>query len=173
MYDENYLEKILGEKYNINNYFEGNTNENTIVSNRNDTNISMQKNIGNTVNSEKKENNIKKTQSNIEHTNTVTEHIKNTQNINNKEKIEKDLKKIYPEIYRIIVPMIEVVVDKNKGKNITADLVDEMAREIYDALVIDIDSKKVDENTDKIKKPKNSILLDLIKILILDNLKRR
>lgn len=50
-----------------------------------------------------------------------------------------DFDKYYPEIYRIINPMIEAVVEKNNGASITEDLIEVMAREVYDAVEDDVD----------------------------------
>lgn len=189
MYNGDYLEKILGEKYNIKNFYENNNDiiSNDIISNINeDETKSKEETVSKKENDLDKKINIKK-QDPIESFQYQYEpEIKNKNNNNNYnynnnlENVlnDKIIDELYPDIYRIIIPMIDVVIDKNKSKDIRIELIEEMAREIYNALVIDVDTNNKDLNTNKneqmIKqvKPKNIILLDLIKILILDKLKK-
>lgn len=114
MYDEDYLEKILGEKYNIQNI--------------------------------------------CEEPEEKIEEIPITEEIIQEDK--EDFTDLYPEIYRLVKPMLQVVMDKNKEKKITEEILDIMAKEIYDTLVIDVTPKE------------NNIFIDLIKIIILDTLQK-
>lgn len=200
MYNGDYLEKILGEKYNIKNFYE---NNNDIISNNNinvnvneDEAISKEKKVNKKENDLEKEINIKKQDSIESFQYQYEPEIKNNYNNIDKsdgnesflKRIEKDFSQFddfYPDIYRILIPMIDVAIDKNKNKDIGIELIEEMAREIYNALVIDVDINNKNLNTNENKelnkveienekqvKPKNIILLDLIKILILDKLKK-
>lgn len=62
----------------------------------------------------------------------------------------------YPEIYKIIMPMVEEAVKRNSGQNITPKLIEDITTEIFNAL-------EVDNNINK-----NKVLYDLIKILVLN-----
>ena len=62
----------------------------------------------------------------------------------------------YPEIYKIIMPMVEEAVKRNSGQNITSKLIESITTEIFNAL-------EVDNNINK-----NKVLYDLIKILVLN-----
>lgn len=62
----------------------------------------------------------------------------------------------YPEIYKIIMPMVEEAVKRNSGQNITSKLIEGITTEIFNAL-------EVDNNINK-----NKVLYDLIKILVLN-----
>lgn len=225
MYNGDYLEKILGEKYNIKNFYENNNdiisnvNEDDKISkeeviNKKDNNLDMEVNIKkqnpiesfqyqyepeikNSYNKNNNENENVNVNKNVENVldDEKSEKSANNKNLGNEnfiQRIKKDFSQFdefYPDIYRILVPMIDVVIDKNKNKTIGIELIEEMAREIYDALVIDVninnknenenENEKQNENTDeneqiiKKVKPKNMTLLDLIKILILNKLKNK
>ena len=81
---------------------------------------------------------------------------------NPKEEIKHLLEQdIYPDLYKILHPMIRVVLEKHKDKPITINTIEEMSKEIYSAFV-------TDENSGK---GHNYILHDLIRILIIDALK--
>lgn len=54
------------------------------------------------------------------------------------------------------MPMVEEAVKRNRGKNITPKLIEDITTEIFNAL-------EVEKNVDK-----NKILYDLIKILVLN-----
>lgn len=62
----------------------------------------------------------------------------------------------YPEIYKIIMPMVEEAVKRHSGQNITPKLIEDITTEIFNAL-------EVDNNINK-----NKVLYDLIKILVLN-----
>lgn len=93
---------------------------------------------------------------------------------------------LYPEIYRIVNPVVENVCSRNRNKNITEELVRAMTEEVYSnvegnsALQVDVQVKTELKNGDvrnpNVKKPetrqKNFLLNDLIRILILKNLLR-
>lgn len=225
MYNGDYLEKILGEKYNIKNFYE---NNNDIISNVNeDETKSKEETASKKENDLDKKINIKKQdpiesfqyqyETEIKNNNNNNNNLENVLDDEKRDKsandrsdgnenflkiIEKDFSQFdefYPDIYRILIPMIDVVIDKNKNKDIGIKLIEEMAREIYNALVIDVDINNKNLNTNENKelnrieienenqndntnkneqmikqvKPKNIVLLDLIKILILDKLKNK
>ena len=93
---------------------------------------------------------------------------------------------LYPDIYRIVNPVVEEVCNRNRNKNITEELVRAMTEEVYSnvegnsSLQVDVQVKTELKNGDvrnpNVKKPetrqKNFLLNDLIRILILKNLLR-
>ena len=161
MFDGDYLEQILGEKYNLKNFYEENEKiiDDPIIEHKETVKETKAKEIIPEIKPLElaiNENDIKK-ESIIKEAD-----IKKVQN--------EDLKffdkiiNLYPEIYRIINPMIDVVIDKNKDKNLGIELLEMMAKEIYEAFTIDVNTE------DKVSEP-NNVLIDLIKILILDKIK--
>lgn len=83
----------------------------------------------------------------------------------------QELENCYPEIYRIVYPMIQKACGQNT-RSITRELIDSMTDEIYFA----IEDKEMLENRDKDEKTedrqirRNTNLNDLIRILILREL---
>lgn len=85
--------------------------------------------------------------------NTSVRPIKNMQNnanvstynkdMNTTEKIEK-IKKMYPEIFALLMPMINKIVEENKNKEITESLIENMTIEIYNNIEDDMMGKKVE-----------------------------
>ena len=161
MFDGDYLEQVLGEKYNLKNFYEENEKiiDVRIIEHKESAKETKAKEIIPEIKPQElaiNENDIKK-ESIIKEAD-----IKKFQN--------KDLKvfdkiiNLYPEIYRIINPMIDVVIDKNKDKSLGIELLQMMAKEIYEAFTIDVNTE------DKVSEP-NNVLIDLIKILILDKIK--
>ena len=78
--------------------------------------------------------------------------------------IKSDFDKLYPEIYKIINPMIEVAINRNKDKGITNDTLEKIANGIYYA----IEGYEGNNCVLVSKNEGSSILYDLIKILLLD-----
>ena len=84
----------------------------------------------------------------------------------------QELENCYPDIYRIIYPMVQRICEKNNRKTLTRELIDNMTNEIYFA----IEDKEMIENREKEEKPenrqivRNTNLNDLIRILILREL---
>lgn len=126
MYDEDYFRKIIGDKYNTSDYYDNFTYR---INNNVYTNIEKKDSFA----KEQKPQNINKI------VNKQNEIIK--QEINN---LKNDYSKYYPEIFRVINPMIEFVVEKNKGNSITEDIIEVMAREVYNAIEDDVDVKMRD-----------------------------
>lgn len=58
------------------------------------------------------------------------------------EKIEK-IKKMYPDIYCLLVPMVNKIVEENKNKEITVSLIENMTIEIYNNIEDDMMGRKV------------------------------
>lgn len=93
---------------------------------------------------------------------------------------------LYPDIYRIVNPVVEEVCNRNRNKNITEELVRAMTEEVYSsveenpALKVNVQIKTELKNGD-VRNPnaknsetrqRNFLLNDLIRILILRNLLR-
>ncbi len=96
-----------------------------------------------------------------------------------------ETEELYPDIYRIVNPVVEDVCNKNRNKPITEDLVRTMTDEVYNnveknsALQVNIQVKTELKNGDvrnpnaKVKeetRQRNFLLNDLIRILIIRNL---
>ena len=112
-----------------------------------------------------------------------------TQNTDKDTNIIK-LKKMYPEIYNILKPMVEKIVEENKLKEITQELIETMTKKIYETVEDDMTVRQVSSNpindgkirnlnstqitTSNIKqpvrKPGNPTLKDLIRILIINRI---
>lgn len=161
MFDGDYLEQVLGEKYNLKNFYEENEKiiDDPIIEHKETAKETKAKESI----PEIKPQELAINENDIEKESIIKEaDIKKVQN--------EDLKffdkiiNLYPEIYRIINPMIDVVIDKNKDKNLGIELLEMMAKEIYEAFTIDVNTE------DKVSEP-NNVLIDLIKILILDKIK--
>lgn len=161
MFDGDYLEQVLGEKYNLKNFYEENEKiiDDPIIEHKETAKETKAKESI----PEIKPQELAINENDIEKESIIKEaDIKKVQN--------EDLKffdkiiNLYPEIYRIINPMIDVVIDKNKDKNLGIELLEMMAKEIYKAFTIDVNTE------DKVSEP-NNVLIDLIKILILDKIK--
>ncbi len=154
-----------------NNSNNGETNSNNI--NQSITNNSQKNNVqttekNNSNNNQKINSNSLNNQSNVQQNisqpnmNTVNSVKTETAKRDPKEEIKKLLEQdIYPDLYKILHPMIRVVLEKYKGKPITISTIEEMSKEIYSAFV-------TDENSGK---SHNYILHDLIRILIIFALK--
>lgn len=97
-----------------------------------------------------------------------------------------ELNELYPDIYRIVNPVVEDVCNRNRNKNITEELVRTMTEEVYNniegnpSLKVNIQVKPELKNGD-VRNPnaknsetrqRNFLLNDLIRILILKNLLR-
>lgn len=122
--------------------------------------------------------------------------FENTQNYSNTPRYSNEIMNLYPEIYRIVNPMVCKICDSNT-KQITRELIDQMTNEVYMNLetqsemdtVVNVrvntssssHSTKETENKelkekrdvsreDRQRRPDNRILQDLIRILILNRL---
>lgn len=91
---------------------------------------------------------------------------------------KQELENCYPDIYRIIYPMVQKACNQNT-RTITRELIDSLTDEIYSAIedneIIENRNKKEDDVKDnrtesRQKMSRNSGLNDLIKILILREL---
>lgn len=103
------------------------------------------------------------------------------------EKIAK-VKKLYPEIYILLTPMVEKTVLENSEKEITEELVESMTNQVYNAIQDDMNVKQVNtnqsltnnknvngnvkqvSNIQVARRPENHSLKDLIKILLINSL---
>jgi len=110
-------------------------------------------------------------------------YYRNSGNMVNSENLEDE----YPEIYRIVYPMIQKVCERNGNRQITRQLLDNMTDEIYENiepsmtevnLNVQVRGEEKLVNTKQTEKKevretrqrRNSILNDLIRILILREL---
>lgn len=161
MFDGDYLEQVLGEKYNLKNFYE--ENEKII-----DDPIIEHKETAKETKAKESIPEIKPLELAINENDIEKESIIKEADIkkfqNEDLKVFDKIINLYPEIYRIINPMIDVVIDKNKDKSLGIELLQMMAKEIYEAFTIDVNTE------DKVSEP-NNVLIDLIKILILDKIK--
>ena len=193
MYDNDYLEKVLGEQYNMSNYFADTyTDPNNDIIDSNDVIIddkpkeTLKEKIDKTL--DKDINEISKSDEKIENK-KIIEHIKDcqikeeTNQQNNIDYTEEDINitnginELYPEIYTVIEPIVELVVKNNINEEINSDLIESLTRKIYYAIEIDQEEKTNPSDAIPVsgrpvnikRKPQNSLLYDLIKILILNN----
>ena len=186
MYDNDYLEKILGEQYNMSNYFENTyTEPNSIIENSSidnikdadddikDTDEKIEKKIKNVAKDVKD----KKSQENKNVENDkediVEDKAQQSENMENVEMLNLD--EFYPETYNVINPIVELVVKNNIDKEISEDLINSLTDKIYYAVEADTNHEKktnlTKDNTIMVNtRPHNSFLHDLIKILILNNI---
>lgn len=83
-----------------------------------------------------------------------------------------NLEQFYPELYKLIYPMIQTACMRNTGP-ITEESIDEMVRNIYSNFNADDVSPSETINSemqDRASKPKNFVLNDLIRILLIREL---
>lgn len=118
----------------------------------------------------------------------------NTVNISVSQTTEEvaKVKKMYPEIYTLLSPMIEKTIAENREKEITEELIETMTKQVYDAIEEDMNVKQVsttpislsdknrnmnspikpvaNNNIQVARRPGNTTLRDLIKILLINNI---
>lgn len=122
-----------------------------------------------------------------------------TNNLNTNVNIAK-IKKMYPDIYTILNPMVEKTLNENQNKEITEELLETMTRKIYEAVEDDMNiravsttpvsnnSVAVNENKNRnitslanqnvnttktttiSRRPNNPTLRDLIRILLINRI---
>lgn len=102
------------------------------------------------------------------------------------------VKKMYPDIYVLLNPMIDKTIAENKEKEITEELIETMTKQIYDAIEDDMNVKQVSTTPVSVgdnknrninsqvrpvsgavqtaRRPQNSTLRDLIKILLINRI---
>lgn len=127
--------------------------------------------------------------------NNVSEAVETNLNISvsqNTEMIAK-VKKMYPDIYVLLNPMIEKTIAENNEKEMTEELIETMTKQIYDSIEEDMSVKQVSaasltsDNKNRninmnssikpvsntvqtARRPGNSTLRDLIKILLINKI---
>ena len=127
---------------------------------------------------------------NIQETNTMYQQTQETntvpeqfQEVNAMYQNVQDTSTKYPEIYNIVDPMVEEILNKNQDMEFTSGVVDTMAMEIYNAVEADTNSTpSIPVNSNGVyngesvinanSRPRNSLLLDLIRILLLNHINR-
>lgn len=99
----------------------------------------------------------------------------------------EDMDDMYPDIYRIVYPVVCKVCDKNMNSPITHNTVDEMVEEVYGIVEgeneVKVETNKVELKNGDVRNPnvkqkeetrqRNFLLNDLIRILLLRELLRR
>lgn len=93
-----------------------------------------------------------------------------------------NVESMYPEIYKIVFPMVVRTCDSirymNMGNNfITTNMIEEMTENIYISINADevsIETRDSEDSSEETRRPnKNNTLRDLIKILLIRELLRR
>ena len=105
-----------------------------------------------------------------EYTNVST-YSNNTseQNVKESEEILK-IQKMYPDIYCLLMPMVNKIVEENIYKEITNNLIDSMTMEIYNNIEDDmIGTKEPLQQNSKIFSNKNTLTTNTLKINNLQN----
>lgn len=95
------------------------------------------------------------------------------------------IKKMYPEIYTLLMPMIDKTIEDNNEKEVTEEVIETMTKQIYDSIQDDINIQRVSNvndgknintnvrqfsNNQVARRPGNPTLRDLIKILLINSL---
>ena len=103
------------------------------------------------------------------YSNTYTEPLQQeTYNVNNKI--------TYPDIYNVINPMLDTVLKNRQNIEYNEATINAMSTEVYNALEVDVNPQKTTEsfnNTIQVNaKPKNYLLHDLIKIMLIGKIEK-
>ena len=122
---EDYMKSVLGNSYS-NEYMNRNYN------------IPYMSNQSIPVNANVMENTSGRPKNNMQNNANVSTYNKDMASI---EKIEK-IKKMYPVIYCLLMPMINKIVEENKNKEITESLIENMTMEIYNNIEDDMMCRK-------------------------------
>ena len=109
--------------------------------------------------------------------------------MNNQEMFSDDLEHLYPEVYRVVYPMVCSTCDRIQmpATNITDEMVTRMTDDIYDRVESDPrinievtvttevreSDKRQNSSETRQRRPRNRFLRDLIRILLLRKLFRR
>ena len=122
---EDYMKSVLGNSYQ-NEYMNQNYN------------IPYIPNQSMPVNANVMENTIDYNKNNMQKQTKVHTYNKDIDIVENIEKI----KKMYPDIYCLLMPMINKIVEENKNKEITESLIENMTMEIYNNIEDDMMCRK-------------------------------
>ena len=115
--------------------------------------------------------------------------VKNTNSNESMSEINR-IQKMYPDIYKMLMPMVSKTVEQNMTKQVNEELLEEMTKAVYESIEDDMNVRRVSttpvQNDNKLKniqtnsqiqtmqvnnrKPANPTLRDLIKILIINEL---
>ena len=77
--------------------------------------------------------------------------------MDNLESIEK-IKKLYPDIYCLLMPMVNKIVEENKNKEITVSLIENMTIEIYNNIEDDMMGRKTTmQDNSKLSNTRNNV----------------
>ena len=133
---EDYMKSVLGNSYQ-NEYMNQNYN------------IPFIPNHSMSVNANAMKNSVGSDKSNIQ---SQTEVHTYNKDIDIAEKMEK-IKKMYPEIFTLLMPMINKIVEENKNKEITESLIENMTMEIYNNIEDDMMGRKVESPKQSINIP--------------------
>ncbi len=133
---EDYMKSVLGNSYQ-NEYMNQNYN------------IPYMSNQSIPVNANVMENTSVRPINNMQNNANVSTYNKD---MNTTEKMEK-IKKMYPEIFALLMPMINKIVEENKNKEITESLMENMTMEIYNNIEDDMMCRKVESPKQSINIP--------------------
>ena len=123
---EDYMKSVLGNSYS-NEYMNQNYN------------IPYMSNQSMPVNANVMENTSVRPKNNMQNNANVSTYNKDMDKL---EKIEK-IKKMYPDIYCLLIPMVNKIVEENKNKEITESLIENMTMEIYNNIEDDMIGRKI------------------------------
>ena len=126
---EDYMKSVLGNSYQ-NEYMNQNYN------------IPFIPNHSMSVNANVMENTIDYNKNNMQSQTKVYTYNKDIDIAENMEKV----KKMYPDIYCLLMPMINKIVEENKNKEITESLIENMTMEIYNNIEDDMMGRKVESS---------------------------
>ena len=86
-----------------------------------------------------------------------------------------DLERSYPELYRLLYPMVKTACMRNT-RPITNETIDQMVRDIYSSFnndettQVSAETRTKGEEADRAQRPNNFVLNDLIRILLIREL---
>ena len=123
---EDYMKSVLGNSYQ-NEYMNQNYN------------IPFIPNHSMSVNANAMKNSVVSDKNNIQNQTKVHTY---SNEISTNEKMES-IKKMYPDIYCLLIPMVNKIVEENKNKEITESLIENMTMEIYNNIEDDMMGRKV------------------------------
>ena len=113
----------------------------------------------------------------VYNTNTVPiETAYNTNTISSEVTYNKTTKYTYPDIYNMLTPMLDTILKEKQNMEYNETTIETMCTEIYNALEVDVNPQKTNESNvlnnvvEVNAKPKNYLLHDLIKIMLINKI---
>lgn len=185
MYDSEYFRKVIGNNYNANDLYTTYNENNGAKIYSVDTPVST-----NTINEVVPTSQLTATQpmsSQVYNTNTVSQPTSaQTYNTNTileptvAQTYNENNKISYPEIYNVLNPMVDTILKEKQNIEYTEATIDTMSTEIYNALEVDVNPQKTSTEVNSTfnnvvavnSTPKNYLLHDLIKIMLIDKIEK-